>query len=255
VNNIQETLLFPVRDAEARNQFLLACLVMLVAFVIPILPTFVLMGYGMKIMRQIIDERKKPSMPAWQGIDWTETFLDGFKLFGVQFILMLPLMILMGCGLISFLGGSISMSAFADESTRSIGSIGMIFMFIGFAFFMLISLLSLPYAILLSAVAPHVATKRSFSAGFEFKEWWPIFRKALGQFLLAYALSFVVSFAFIIVMQIAMMTLVLMCIVPFIMIPYTVYLMLMTNTLYAQAYLVGRDALQAETQSTLPEPA
>jgi hypothetical protein len=255
VNNIQETLLFPVRDAEARKQFLLACLVMLAAFFIPILPTFVLMGYSMKIMRQIIDERKDPSMPAWQGIDWTETFVDGIKLYCVQLILMLPLMLLMGCGFISIFGGSISMTALADESTRSLAPIGMIFFFIGIAFFMLFSLLSLPYGIVLGAVAPHMATKRTFTSGFEFKEWWAIFRKAIGQFLLAYALTFVVSLVFIIVMQIAMITLVLMCIVPFIMIPYSVYLMLMTNTLYAQAYLTGRDALQAETQNTITESA
>ena len=254
MNNIQETLLFPVRDAEARKQFFFACLVMLAAFVIPILPTFLIMGYGVKIMRQIIDERKKPSMPAWQGIDWAETFIDGIKLYGVQLVFMLPLFLLMGCGFISFFGGSFGLSALADESTRSFASFGMIFMFIGAAFFMLFSILSLPYAIIVNAVAPHVATKRSFSAGFEFKEWWAIFLKAIGQFLLAYALSFIVSFAFIIVMQIAMMTLILMCIVPFLMIPYSVYVMLMTNTLTAQAYLAGRDALEAEAQKAIVEP-
>lgn len=252
MDNLQETLLFPVRDTEARKQFLLACLVMLAAFIIPILPTFVLMGYGMKIMRQIIDERKSPSMPAWQGIDWAETFLDGLKLYGVQIILMLPLMVLMGCGFISFFGGTFGMSALADESTRSIAPIGMIFIFIGAAFFMLFSLLSLPYAVILSAVAPHVATKRTFASGFEFKEWWPIFRKSLGQFLIAYALSFVVSFAFIIIMQIAMMTIVLMCIVPFIMIPYSVYLMMVSNALFAKAYLAGQDMLHAEIIPVTP---
>jgi hypothetical protein len=255
MDNIQETLLFPVRDADARKQFLLACLVMLAAFIIPILPMFVLMGYGVKIMRQIIDERKNPSMPSWQGIDWTETFVDGVKLYGAQFVLMLPLMMLMGCGMISMFGGTFGLAALADESTSSFAPIGMVFMFVGVGFFMLFSVLSLPYGIVLSAVAPHVATKRSFSAGFEFKEWWAIFRKALGQFLLAYALSFVVSFVFVIVMQIAMMTLVLMCIVPFVMIPYSVYIMLMTNTLTAQAYLAGRDALQTESTNTLLEPA
>ncbi|MFT3895834.1 MAG: DUF4013 domain-containing protein [Anaerolineales bacterium] len=255
MNNIQETLLFPVRDAEARKHFFVACLVMLAAFFIPILPTFILMGYGVKVMRQIIDERKDPSMPAWQGIDWAETFIDGIKLYGVQLVLMLPLMILMGCGFLSFFGGSVGISALADENTRSLASLGVIFMFIGVAFFMLFSVLSLPYGILLSALAPHVATKRTFSSGFEFKEWLPIFRKALGQFLLAYALTFVVSFAFVIVMQIAMITIVLMCIVPLIMIPYSVYSLLMMNALFAQAYLAGRDALEAETPKEIVEAA
>jgi hypothetical protein len=46
-----------------------------------------------------------------------------------------------------------------------------------------------------------------------------------------------------------------MCIVPFVMIPYSVYIMLMTNTLTAQAYLAGRDALQAEAAQGIVEPA
>ena len=245
MNNLQETLLFPVRDAEARKQFLITCLVMLASFFIPLLPLFIIMGYSIKIMRQIIDGRKSPSMPEWQGSDWAETFLDGAKLYGVQIVLMLPLFLLMGCGMLSMIGSSMFLSLLAEESTRSFAPVGGVFLFIGIAFFMLFSLLSLPYSVIISAVGPHVATKRSFMAGFEFKEWWPIFRKAIGQFILSYILTYAVSFVFVFIMQIAMITLVLMCIVPFIMIPYSVYLTLMTNTLYAQAYLAGRDALQS----------
>lgn len=255
MNNIQETLLFPVHDSEARKQFLITCLIMLASFVIPILPMFVVMGYGVKIMRQIIDERKDPSMPNWQGIDWSETFLDGVKLYGVQLVYTLPLFLFLGAGIISMMVGSFSVAALSDESTRSFAPVGGIFFIIGIGLFMLFSLISLPYGIIISAVGPHVATKRSFAAGFEFKEWWQFFRKAIGQFLLAYAMTMVVSFVFIIIMQIAMITLVLMCIVPFIMIPYSAYLTLMTNTLYAQAYLAGRDALQVETQNTITESA
>ena len=245
MNNLQETLLFPVRDAEARKQFLIACLVMLAAFIIPILPTLVLLGYGTKIMRQIVDERKSPSMPSWQGSDWSEMLLDGVRLYGAQLVLMLPLLLIMGCGFIFMIGGSVGMTALADESSRSFAPIGGLFLFIGIAMMMIFSLLSLPYGVILSAVGPHVATKHSFAAGFEFKEWWPIFRKAIGQFILSYAITMVVSFIFVFVIQIAMITLILMCIVPFIMIPYSVYVMLMTNTLYAQAYLTGRDSLQS----------
>lgn len=251
MNNIQETLLFPVRDAESRKQFLLACLVMLASFIIPLLPLFILMGYNVKVMRQIIDERKGPSMPNWQGMDWAETFLDGIKLYGVQLILMLPIMFFLMVGIFFTIGGSLGFAALADEGTRPIAALGGILLFIGFALIMLFSLLSLPYGVIISAAGPHVATKRSFAAGFEFKEWWAIFRKAVGPFILGYALSYVMSFAFMIVIQIAMMTLVLMCVVPFLMIPYSVYVTLIMQTFFAQAYLTGRDALQAEQQASM----
>src|SRR5512134_766990 len=98
MNNLQETLLFPVRDAEARKQFLFTCLIVLAGYFIPLLPFLVVMGYSAKIMRQIIDEKKSPSMPAWQGSDWAEMLLEGLRLYGAQLVLMLPLFLFMGCG-------------------------------------------------------------------------------------------------------------------------------------------------------------
>ena len=80
MNNLQATLLFPVRDADARKQWLIASAVMLASFIVPILPMLVVMGYGVKIMRQVIDEGREPTMPEWQSNDlgallayWTDS--------------------------------------------------------------------------------------------------------------------------------------------------------------------------------------
>lgn len=121
----------------------------------------------------------------------------------------------------------------------------MLFFFIGIAAIILMSLLSLPYSVVISAALPHIAMKRSFQAAFEFNEWFAIFRKALGQFIVGYAVIMVASFIFTMILQIAAMTIVLMCIVPLIMIPYIAYQSLVMNTVFAQAYLAGRDGLQA----------
>ena len=245
MDNIQETLLFPVRDAESRKQFLIACAVMLVSFIIPLLPAFLMMGYTAKIMRQVIEDREAPSMPAWQGSDWSEMFLEGLRLWAAQMVLMLPLLIPMGCGMLFLMSGSIGFSALNDQNANSVAPIGMVLFMTGFMFMGLFSILSLPYAVIVSAALPHVAIKRSFQAAFEFKEWFAIFRKALGQFILGYAVIMVASFVIVMVMQIAMMTLILICIVPLLMIPYTAYQMLIMNTVFAQAYAVGREGLQS----------
>ena len=245
MNNLQETLFFPFRDADSRKQFLIACAVVLAGFIIPILPFILLMGYTTKIMRQVIDEKKEPSMPAWQGSDWSEMLLDGLRLYGAQLVLMLPLLLFMGCGIISMVSGSIGFSTLADESTRSFAPIAGVFFFVGIVFITIFSILSLPYGIITTAAQAHVATKRSFTAAFEFKEWWPIFQKGLGQFVIAYIIVMVTSLIFAFVIQFAMITIVLMCVVPFIMIPYSAYLTLIMNTFYAQAYASGREALQA----------
>lgn len=250
MNNWQETLLFPVQDAEARKQFLIACLIALAGFIVPILPTLLLLGYGAKIMRQILDEHKSPSMPDWQGSDWSAMLLDGLRLFGLQLVLMLPLFILMGCGFIFTMTGSAGFSLVSDERTSSFAPLGAIFLFIGIAMLMLFGLLSLPYGIIISAALPHTVANNSFSAGLNVREWFPIFRKGLGNFVLAYVFMMVVAFVFIFVMQIAMITIIFICLVPFLMLPYFAYITLVSNAMYAQAYNMGRDALQLEEHAS-----
>jgi hypothetical protein len=250
MNNWQETLLFPVIDTEARKQFLIACLVALAGFIIPILPTLLLLGYGVKIMRQVLDERKSPSMPDWQGSDWGAMLLDGLRVFGLQFILMLPLFILLGGGLTLTMAGSMGLSVLADERTSSFAPVAAVFLFLGIGLFMLFALLSLPYGIIVSAAVPHAVATNSFSAGLNARDWFPIFRRGLGNFVLGYVFVMIVSFIFMFVLQFAMLTIVLVCIVPFLMIPYTAYLTLISYTIYAQAYNTGREAPQLEAHAT-----
>lgn len=245
MNNIQDTLLFPFRDRNAWTQFLIACAIMLAAFIIPLLPSILLIGYTVKIMRAVILEKRSPSMPQWQGSDWGEMFMDGLRLYGAQFVLMLPLFLLLGCGMVSLIGGSAGLSALASDDVQFLAPFGGLLLFLGIALTLLFSLLSLPYSIITSAATGHVVAKNSFQAAFEFREWWQVFRAAVGPFLIAYAIIMAISFVLVMVMQIAMITIVLMCIVPFLMIPYSVYLILLTSTLYAQAYAKGQEALQA----------
>jgi hypothetical protein len=244
MNNIQETLLFPVRDAEARKQFLITCAIMLASFIIPILPTLIVMGYCAKIMREVIEEKKSPTMPAWEGSNWSDLLVDGLRIYGAQLVLTLPLLVLMGCGFIPMMAGSIGFAGIGEDGGEALITVGMLFFMIGIIILMFVSILALPYSVIVSAALPHVATRRSFQAAFEFNQWLPIFRQALGQFILGYVVILAASFVFAIVMQIAMMTIVLICIVPFIMIPYISYQLLVMNTVFAQAYVAGRDALQ-----------
>jgi Protein of unknown function (DUF4013) len=250
MNNWQETLLFPIKDSDARKQFLIACLVTLAGFIIPLLPMLVLMGYGVKIMRQVIEEHKSPTMPEWQGSDWAEMLMDGLRVFGVQIVLMLPLFVLMGCGFMFTIGGSLGFAALANDNSRGFAPLGGLLLFIGVGMILLFTLLSFPYGIIISAAIPHVVANKSFAAGFDFKGWFPIFRKGLGNFIISYIFVVAISFVLMFVIQFAIITIVLICIVPFLMIPYTAYVTLIANTIYSQAYVAGRDALQLEQHAT-----
>lgn len=248
--NWHETLFFPVRDAEARKQFLFACLVVLAGFIIPILPTLLLIGYSARIMRQILEDRKSPFMPNWQESNWSDMLMDGLRLFGVQITLTLPLFLIMGCGFVFMLSGSVGISALADESTNSFAPISGLFFLIGIGLMVLFSLLSFPYGIIMSAALPHTVAKNSFSAGLNFKEWLPIFRKGLANFIFGYLIIMAVTFVYMFVIQIALITVILICIIPLLTIPLTAYITLTSTTIYAQAYVAGRDALQSEQHAT-----
>ena len=248
MNNLQATLLFPVRDADARKQWLIASAVMLASFIVPILPMLVVMGYGVKIMRQVIDEGREPTMPEWQSNDLVALLQDGFRLWAVRLVYTLPLMLLMGCGFIAMFSGTGLLAASSDSNIPP--ALGGLAMVAGMGFIMLISILALPLSIILGAVESHAVAQGTFQAAFQFKEWAPIFRKSLAQFLLSYLVVMAASMVLTIVLQIAMMTIVLLCLFPFLMAGYAAYLMLVMNTLFAQAYAGGRAALQVESHAS-----
>jgi hypothetical protein len=249
MNNLQATLLFPVRDAESRKQFLIASVIMLASMIVPLLPAWIVMGYGAKIMRQIIDEGREPSMPDWQGSDWGALLMEGLRLWGVRMLYSLPLMILMGCGFMVMFAGT-GVLASASEGGDVPPALGGLAFMIGFGVIMLLGLLALPLGIVLGAVESHVVTKNSFQAAFQFKEWAPIFRKSFVQFLLAYLMIMGVSFILTFAMQIAMMTIVLLCVLPFLMMGISIYLVMVMSALFAQAYAAGRAALNAEAHAS-----
>lgn len=246
MNNLQDTLLFPFQDAESRKQFLFACLVALAGFIIPLIPMVILTGYAAKIMRQIIEERRKPSMPDWQDSDWSEMFRDGLRIYGAQIVWMLPIFIIMGIGFIMVFGGSIGLSFSANQDMQTVAPVGAGLLALGVIFILIFSLLALPYAVIVGAVGPHVAVTRSFESAFRFKEWWSIFRKALAQFVLAYIIAMAITWVFTFIAQIAMLTVILICVLPFLMIPFVAYNVLLRNALNAQAYAIGSDNLKTE---------
>lgn len=246
MNNLQETVFFPFQDSDARRQFLFASLVMLAGFIIPFIPMMILTGYSAKIMRQIIEERRKPSMPDWQTSDWSEMLMDGLRIYGARFIYMLPIILIMLVGFAAMFGGSLALSIPTGDSGQSLAPIGLPFMFIGMMAMVVFSILMLPYTVIITTVLPHVAVTRSFASAFQIRDWWSIFHKALGQFVLAFVITMAISWVFMFIMQIAMATIVLLCIVPFVMIPYTAYNVLLTSALYSQAYVTGLDNLKAK---------
>jgi hypothetical protein len=240
--NLAELFSFPVKDDEARKNFLIATLVYLASFIIPILPLIAAMGYTARIMRGVVNG-EAPTMPKWD--DWESMLKDGLILFGVRLAYALPIIVIF---LPIFFAMSLlpiwmETSGGAEEQALPI--------FIVFGLLMLcIFPLSLALGIIIPAAETHAAVHNDFAAGFRFREWWPIFRANVGGFIVAYLIAMVAGMILSTFVGIAAITIIFFCVLPFIMPAITAYLTLVMYAAFAQAYKQGKDRLAASPIQT-----
>lgn len=235
--DINHLLVFSVKDAEARKHFLIGTLVYLLAFIIPILPLLVITGYMVRIVRQVL-RGDKPHMEAWD--NWQEMFLDGAKLFVIRLAYMLPFFILF----IPFFLGMFAFPLLIESGNENLEQIAIFFPLLFMAVFMLIMPLSIAVGLLIPVAEIHSVAENEIAAGFQIRAWWAIFRKNWGGFLLAFVISYAVSFVLMLITQFAMITIVLICALPVIMPAISLYIMLVMFTAFALAYKSGVEQLE-----------
>ena len=244
---LQDLFAFPFRDPQWKSKLLIGSLISLAGFVLPFIPWIFIYGYGAQIIHRITVENGAPFLPEWD--DWNKLFMDGLRLAGVLWIIMLPglFILISGYGLMMV---SPLIVAYMEADGRSVSPLIEMLPLIGMVLFggsLGLSMLGGVFVgIVLPASLGHVVTKSQFAAAFRIKEWWPIFRANLGGFIVAYIIlmgfSFAISFAF----QILYFTIIFCCLMPFVMSAYTLYHMLIWCTLIGQTYRTGVDRLAAQ---------
>lgn len=235
--DLSQFLLFPIKDGEARKNFLIGCAIALAGFIIPIIPYLFIFGYTARVARQIF-AGESPRMTKWD--DWGTLFQDGAKIFGVRMVYTLPFFIL---GLPIMIASVAMPIALENVNSSEIETVIAVFGLVIFALLCLIMLLSLPLALIIPAAEMHTVDKNEFTASFRFREWWGILHANLGGFIVAFAIFYAISMALGIVIQILVITLILACLLPFFLPALTMYTTLMMYAMMAQAYKVGRDKL------------
>jgi hypothetical protein len=235
--NLNQIFLFPVKDAEARKYFLIGCLVSLAGFIIPILPFFVIYGYAVRIVRQIMNN-ESPHMVAWD--DWSGMFKDGAKMFGIRIIYSIPILILF----IPLFISMVVMPIFLNNASSSqADALLPIFMLIVFGTLCILIPISIPLAVIIPVAEMHVVDKDEFAAGFRIREWWAIFRANLSGFIAAFAIYYVSAMILGFAVQLIGATIILACLMPFLFPAITMYILLIMYTTVAQAYKVGKEKL------------
>jgi hypothetical protein len=156
------------------------------------------------------------------------------KLFGVVFVWMLPLLILMLLAMLVFFFG-LGVGASQEHSPAPL--IGMLLMYS--CFFLMIPL-GMALGLLLPVIMAHVVATDQFAAAFRVGEWWAILRANLGGFVVAYVVLLALQAGLSFALSLLYFTLILCCLVPFIIAPVSLYMMIIRGAVFSLAYREGR---------------
>ena len=245
--NLSDLLFFPFRDSKSRKYFLIGCLIYLAAFMIPILPWLIASGYSAALIRQVLSG-EKPHLVPWD--NWEAMLKDGARLVGIRLIYSSPLLLLfVPLVLFSF---AVTLYPVFTQNGDSQGFVAayLIFMLVITGITGLIIPLSLAIGLLVPAAEVHVIAKDDFAAGFQFKEWWPIFKKNWGGFVVALGIIYAIMMVVGVAMQILMITVVLICLLPFFMPAFSMYYSVIHYVAFTQAYKDGEDRLSIEATAS-----
>lgn len=238
--DLSHLFLFPIQDEESRKHFLIGCLVCLAGFVIPILPWLVAAGYSTILIRQVLNG-EKPHLVPWE--NWEKLFRDGAMLFGIRLVYSIPLFLLILPFFLMFLTTPFLPVLLQDGNIEHIGTLWPLFVLIIGTTSLLIMPVSLATGLIVPAAEIHAVDQDEFAAGFRIREWWPIFKKNWGGFVVALAIFYVFSMIATLAMQFMMFTMILGCLLPLLLPVLSMYYSLIQYSTFAQAYKEGKDKL------------
>lgn len=242
--SLRSLIKFPFRGPDWQRRLIIGAGLVLIPLLIPIplirwLPSILLSGYILKVMRQAI-KGEELTLPAWE--DWGELTLDGLRVTLVNLVYLLPGMLVMFGGMAVYFLFSIAaplQAAVAEETGGMPGTflvmlfgsmaVMMLSMFLGWLLFIL-GAIPLPVAL------GHFAAKGELAAAFRVREWWALLRvNKLGYFI-AWVVILGLFTVLYLVFVLAYSSVILCCLIPFLMAPVGFYLSLVYAALFGQTY-------------------
>jgi hypothetical protein len=237
-NKLQEVFSYPFKDPRWKNKLIIGAIMGL--FSLLIVPIIFLVGYGYRIMKRVIVDKQPLALPEWD--DWGQLFVDGLRLYALGLIYALPLISVFIVSYFSFL---IPILLNVDHGGYEQWiPVGFLIFLVGMGISMVIGL---PLQIIIPAALSHSVAENRFMAAFQFKQWWPIFKANISGFVLSAVIPLGTTLILTFISQLFLMTMVLCLLAPIASACASIYSVLITYALYAQAYVDAvekRDELQ-----------
>jgi hypothetical protein len=236
---------FPFDDPQWKRKLGLGFLFILAGFFIPLLPLILMAGYMARIMRAVIDQPVRPSLPQWD--EWDDLLLRGLRVTAAWLLTWLPAMapFILGYVLIilpAIVSGATSTTPYQDVE----GALALQFggMALGMAFFGVGLVISMALALFAPAALSHVVATDRFSALFQISQWWAIMRANLAGFLIADLLILGAAYIGMLLANLLYLSVILCCLFPLATAAVIVYIGLVASAAIGQAYRVGREKLE-----------
>jgi hypothetical protein len=238
---LRQVLRFPFETTDGRSRYWVGAGLIFLGFIIPLIPLLFVGGYFMRVLRSRTREEKL-ALPAWD--DWGDLALDGLRQFVVTVVFLLPGFLVFFGGqilyFVSFFGATAAASASQGNSAAPVlaifGSMGIMFLSLALGMLlMFLGVIPLPMAL------AHCAAKDSLGAAFQFGEWWRLLRLNAWDYFIAWVVIAGLGMILAAVLSLIYYTLVLICLIPFLMAIAGFYVLLVYGSLFGQVY---HDSLQ-----------
>ena len=174
--DIGKSFSFAFEDEEWLIKLLLGAIVL----IIPIFGMIALLGYMIRVIRNVRDEDPEP-LPAWN--DFGEYLLDGFKVGIGIFVYFLPLFLLI-CSMVVIIIGIDATMGSGQEAESLIAATAV-------CFSCLIFIISLIPLVLIPALMGNYAEEGSFGSLFQFGRIFALMGQDIGRYAMVLLISFV----------------------------------------------------------------
>lgn len=174
--DIGKAFTFMFEDPAWQRKLGIGLLVVLVGLVliiglIGIIPLLIVMGYSLDVTRNVLDRRQYP-LPEWE--DWGRLFMRGLKLVVVQFVWVLPALLV---AIPAAIGG-----AMTNQNSAFANSLGGLLIACATCLGFLWGLVVLLFT---PAIYIRLAETDEITSGFDFRRLWEITRNNLSNVIVA----------------------------------------------------------------------
>ncbi len=230
-------LTYPFEDPAWPRKLGLAYLALLLAWLV--LPLVVLMGYLDRLVHEALNTGRA-RLPAWE-VD-EDLLVRGVRWLAGALVLLGPLVFLgilaLFLGLVTWVASQAPELGLPGDRFALLPAVVSLWGYLG------ITVVAVPYGLVLVLLAPpawmHMVAEQRFSALWEYRAWWPVFRRSWERFLMAVLVVLGLQMAFWVMMQ--PWTWLLWWAMPLLTTALRLYLGLVALFLFAQAYRRGREA-------------